>query len=39
MNLESVQGYMPPPQDLARETLGMLQGLNKEIEELINKQK
>lgn len=38
-NLESVLEYKAPPQDLAKETLAMLQGVKDEIEKLIAKQK
>lgn len=38
-NLESVQEYQPPPQDLAKETLGLLSDVQGEVEALIKKQK
>lgn len=38
-NLESVQEYKPPPQDLAKETLGMLTGILDSIQSLIAKHK
>lgn len=38
-NLESVQEYRPPPQDLAKDTLSLLSGVKDQILEHINKQK
>ena len=38
-NLESVLDYRAPPNDLAKETLVMLQGVKDEIEHLISKHK
>jgi hypothetical protein len=38
-NLESVQEYKPPPQDIAKETLAMMTGIRDSIQALIAKHK